>query len=102
MLINSFPLKNGHLRQLLSKMFPDSCSKFEELLFVSDFASRYFVKDATKCSVSFSFNIVKKSRKRPTSQVFLYFFSEFTNQEVRKLHAQSYLCPIFGQPFIEY
>ena len=83
-------------------MFPDSCSKFEELLFVSDFASRYFVKDATKCSVSFSFNIVKKSRKRPTSQVFLYFFSEFTNQEIRKLHAESYLCPISGQHFIEY
>ena len=83
-------------------MFPDCCSKFEELLFVSDFASRYFVKDATKCSVSFFFNIVKKSRKRPTSQVFLYFFSEFTNQEIRKLHDQSYLCPISGQPFIEY
>ena len=102
MLINSFPLKNGHLRQLPSKMFPDSCSKLEELLFVSDCASRYFVKDATNGSVSFVFNIVKKSWKRPTSQVFLIFFSEFTNQEVRKLHAQSYLCPIFGQPFIEY
>ena len=83
-------------------MFPDSCSKLEELLFVGDFASRYFVKDATKCSVSFFLNIVKKSRKRPTSQVFLYFFSEFTNQEIRKLHAESYLCPISGQHFIEY